>query len=369
MQADARVHAALRRQPVDRVPIWMWYQPDTLRRLGELLEIPPAHVTDALGDDIRQAWVGNNSAMEGVVLQNNGDSFTDAWGIEWVKEGGFNQIRNEPLRGKSDAEVLDYRFPADCLPELMAPMERLVESAGGYFLGCDVSPCLFEMICRLRGMENAWMDLAASPDMAQSLYQKACEFSLKLAEAACRQFPLDWLWTGDDVGSQRDLMMSLACWRQHIRPHLARIFAVGKAHGLVVAYHSCGAIRRIIPDLIEIGLDVLNPIQGICPGMDPVELKREYGRDLAFMGGVDTQHLLPNGSAEEVYAETSRLLEAMTANGGGYILAASHTVPPETPLDNIFALYAAAGISRDEIFARAADSRQQQQVNPGNRVN
>ena len=98
-----------------------------------------------------------------------------------------------------------------------------------------------------------------------------------------------------------------------------------------MAYHCCGALRPIIPDLMEIGLDVLNPVQAGCPGMDPLELKREFGEKLSFMGGVDTQDLLPFGSAADVRRATERLLDGMTAGGGGYILAASHTIPPETP--------------------------------------
>jgi len=139
-----------------------------------------------------------------------------------------------------------------------------------------------------------------------------------------------------------------------IKPHLARLFAVGKKYNLWVAYHCCGALRPIIPDLIEIGMDVLNPIQGNSPGMDPLELKAEFGDQLAFMGGLDTQDLLPNGSVSEVCRETDRLLAGMTTNGGGYILAASHTIPPETADDNIFAMYEQAGISKEEIFDRAA---------------
>jgi uroporphyrinogen decarboxylase len=132
---------------------------------------------------------------------------------------------------------------------------------------------------------------------------------------------------------------------------------VGKRHGLYVAFHSCGAIRPIIGDLIDIGVDVLNPIQCNCPGMDPLGLKREFGRDIAFMGGVDTQGVLPNGTVAEVRKATADLLEGMTSDGGGYIFAASHTVPPETPDDNIFAMYDEAGISREEIFDRAAEIR------------
>ena len=129
-----------------------------------------------------------------------------------------------------------------------------------------------------------------------------------------------------------------------------------------VANHCCGALRPIIPDLIEIGLDVLNPIQAGCAGMDALELKRDFGASLAFMGGVDTQELLPFGTAVQVRTATERLIEGMTApvggrGAGGFILAASHTIPPETPDENIFALYAAAGISREEIFSRAAEIR------------
>jgi uroporphyrinogen decarboxylase len=132
---------------------------------------------------------------------------------------------------------------------------------------------------------------------------------------------------------------------------------VGKSKDIWIAHHCCGALRPIIPDLVEIGLNVLNPIQAGCPGMDPLELKREFGDVLSFMGGVDTQNLLLVASAKEVQKKTEKLIQGMTAGGGGYILAASHTIPPETPDQNIFALYEAAGIGREEIFDRAADIR------------
>jgi uroporphyrinogen decarboxylase len=152
-------------------------------------------------------------------------------------------------------------------------------------------------------------------------------------------------------------MMSPEMWREQIKPQLQRTTDISKASGLWHAHHCCGALRPIIPDLIEMGIDVLNPIQCNCPGMDPLELKRDFGRDLAFMGGVDTVELLPNGTVEEVRKSTSRLLEGMTADGGGYILAASHTIPPETPFENIFALYAEVGVSKELIFDSAARIR------------
>ena len=360
MTSRERVWAALQRQPVDRVPIFMWYHPDTATRLARELAIAVEDLPEALGDDIRQTWVGNNAAMEGVRLTHDGETFVDDWGIEWVKEGPFNQIRRSPLADATAAAVEAYRFPAASIEALVARLDALAPASGRYFTGVDVSPCAFEMVNRLRGMEQAMIDLAADPALAARLTGAASDFAVQLAATALDRRALDWLWTGDDVGGQTGMIMSPACWREAIKPHLARVVAVGKARGVWVAYHSCGAVRPIIPDLIELGVDVLNPIQGNCPGMNPLELKKEFGRNLAFMGGVDTQGLLPTGSAAEVYRETRRLLEGMTADGGGYILAASHTVPPETPSENMFALYRAAGVTREEIQDRASALRQRQ---------
>lgn len=357
MNSRQRVHAALRREPVDRVPIFMWFHPGTVDLLASLLEIPRNQVDAVMGNDVRMTWVNNNYAMEGIVHERDGESHVDFWGIKWVKEGPYNQIAGFPLEKCSREELLGYRFPAEHLEELLARMEPVLARRDEFFIGCDVSPCVFEMYWRLRGMEPAMLDMAADEELIQAMFGRCADFSVLLSEEACRRFPLDWLWAGDDVASQRSLLMSPAAWRRQIKPHLARVFAVGKRHGLHVAYHCCGALRAIIPDLIEIGLDVLNPIQCNCPGMDALELKCEFGRHLSFMGGVDTQGVLPCGSADDVRRATRELIDGMTTDGGGFILAASHTVPPETPMENIFAMYAEAGLSREEIFDRAADLR------------
>lgn len=357
MTAKERVHAALRREPTDRVPIFMWFHPDTAKRLAAELDIPVSALSEVMGDDVRQTWVGNNHAMEGVVHERDGDTHMDDWGIEWVKSGQFNQIRCSPLEHASREAALAYSYPYGRIDGLMANMRPVMEQADRFFIGCDVSPCLFEMLCRIRGMEQAALDLAQDPELAAGMLASAGAFARRLADEACARFPLDWLWTGDDVGGQLSMIMSPRLWRELVKPHLADIFAAGTTRGIWVAYHSCGAVREIIPDLIEIGLDVLNPIQCNCPGMEPGSLKREFGHGLAFMGGVDTQDLLPRASAEEVFRATRQLVETMTADGGGFILAASHTVPPETPSENIFAMYEAAGLPREAIKDAAADVR------------
>jgi uroporphyrinogen decarboxylase len=357
MNSKQRVHAALKKQPVDRVPVFMWFHPQTARRLAELLEIPVADVGEAMGNDVRMTWVNNNYAMEGIVHEQDGEWHVDEWGIRWVYRHGFNQIEGFPLAGAPRDEVLAYRFPYDRMPALLARMEPVLAWAYEAFIGCDVSPCIFEMYWRLRGMGDALSDMAADAGLAVEMFRRCADYSVALSQAACATMPLDWLWAGDDIAAQHGMMMHPRTWRAQIKPELARIFAVGRARGLPVAYHCCGALRPIIGDLVEIGLDVLNPVQCNCPGMDPLELKREFGAHLAFMGGLDTQGVLPSGTAGEVRRATRRLLDGMTADGGGYILAASHTIPPETPDENIFAMYEEAGISREEIFDRAAGIR------------
>lgn len=356
MNSRQRVIAALEHRETDRVPIFMWFHPFTARRFGRLLGISPGQVGEAFANDICQTWVNNNYAMEGITHERDGEGHRDDWGIRWVHQYGFNQIADYPLAGKSAAEVEAYRFPAEKIPSLFAAMDRAAAGRGAAFLGCDVSPCAFEMYWRLRGMEGALVDMLADPPLAARMFARCAEFAVLLAEEAFRRYPLDWLWTGDDVASQTGMLISPRLWRAQVKPALAKVFAVGKARGVPVAYHCCGALRPILPDLIELGMDVLNPVQVNCPGMDIFALKREFGAQITFMGGLDTQYLLPTGSADEVRRAVGRLL-AEVACGGGYILAASHTIPPETPDENIFALYAAAGVSREEIYDRAADLR------------
>ena len=342
---------------LDRIPIFMWFHPETAQRLADVLEIPLGHVSAAMGNDVYQTWIGNNFAMEGVQHERDGERHTDAWGITWERQNGFNQIAAYPLMDASTETLARYAFPHDRIPELLGSMEALAPFRDTHFIGCDVSPCVFELLNRLFGMEDAMLRLAEDAPEMRGFIERMADFGVALAEAGCAHCHPDWLWTGDDIGGQQGMMLSPEMWREAIRPGMQRIIDVGRRYGLPVAYHSCGAIRPVIPDLIEMGVAVLNPIQCDCPGMEPASLKAEFGRHLTFMGGVDTINLLPRGTVSEVRRATRTLIDAMTSDGGGYILAASHTIAPETPLDNIFAMYHEAGLTRAMIFDAAAEIR------------
>jgi uroporphyrinogen-III decarboxylase len=223
MNSRERVTAALEHRPTDRVPINMWFHPSTARHLGALLEIPAELVGNALGNDVRQTWVNNNFAMEGIVHERDGDGHIDDWGIRWVYRFGFNQIEEYPLASSSEEEILAYRFPIGRVDGLFEAMQRTAENRADSFLGCDVSPCAFEMYWRLRGMEPALVDMVENPALFDRMVQRCADFAILLAEEAFRRYPLDWLWTGDDVASQTNLMISPRSWRQRVKPALARV--------------------------------------------------------------------------------------------------------------------------------------------------
>jgi uroporphyrinogen decarboxylase len=201
------------------------------------------------------------------------------------------------------------------------------------------SGTLFECAWLLRGLENLLVDFLANPDLAAALLDHltatGIESARRLAEAG-----VDVLLTGDDVGMQRGMMMSPELWRQWLKPRLAEIIAAAKKvkPDVLVFYHSDGNIEPIIPELIEVGVDILNPVQPEC--MDPAQLKREHGNDLAFWGTVGTQTTMPFGTPEEVKAAIRERIES-TGQGGGLLLAPTHVIEPDVPWENVEAFFEA----------------------------
>ena len=152
---------------------------------------------------------------------------------------------------------------------------------------------------------------------------------------------------GDDVGTQRGMMMSRSLWRKVISPYLRKLIAVFHDLGVKVMYHSCGSIIPIIDDLIGNGVDILEPIQTGAEGMDAGALKEKFGKRLSFHGGVDEQDLLPHGSPQCIRQEVERLGKTL-GRDGGYILMAAHAFQPDIPCENVVAMYEAAEASYDE---------------------
>ena len=199
---------------------------------------------------------------------------------------------------------------------------------------------LFEAAWPLRGYENMLADMLAEPQIAEYFLDAELDFNIATATAAA-EAGADMICVGDDIGNQNCLTVSAELWRRMLKPRWAKIFAAARAvkPDIVVWFHSCGCIREIIPDLIEIGLDILNPIQPEC--MDIWEIHRQFKDVLSFDGGLGTQKVMPFGTPKDVEAAVKKLAETFGANGG-LILAPSHVLEPEVPVDNVKAFIDAA---------------------------
>lgn len=194
---------------------------------------------------------------------------------------------------------------------------------------------LWERATFMRGMEALLLDLAGNPEFVRALLRGIADYILATLEILFSRFDFDGIALSDDYGTQRGMLMSPASWREFIKPLLSEIYSLAKRHNRTVFHHTCGYVVPIIPDLIEVGLDILHPIQP--EAMDVFQLKREFGRDLTFCGGVRTQDLMPHGTPDDVRAEVRRL-KAEMGKGGGYILEPGITLQADVPLENILAL-------------------------------
>ena len=199
---------------------------------------------------------------------------------------------------------------------------------------------VFEQSWYLRGMEDLMMDLVAAPEMAHYFFERTAALQQFAAEQFARA-GVDIIITGDDVAGQQGLLMSVETWRKFLKPRLAAtVQTVKRANAAsFVFYHSDGNVEPLIPELIEIGIDILNPIQPEC--MDPAAIKRHYGDRLSFWGTVSVQRTMPFGTPDEVRAEVRARIREV-GRGGGLILAPAHVLGPETPWENIVAFFEAA---------------------------
>jgi uroporphyrinogen decarboxylase len=202
---------------------------------------------------------------------------------------------------------------------------------------------IFEISWFLRGFGEFMTDLACNPDMAGVIMDHVQHY---LNERMRRTLEsgrglIDMAEYNDDVGGQEGILMAPETWRRFLKPRMAAFTRMCREYGVAIRYHSCGGIRPIIPDLIEIGVDVLNPVQALAAGMDPEGLKRDFGDRLTFNGGIDTQGLLPNASEEEVRESTRKLIDVV-GRDGGLILAPSHVFQDDVPIENIIAVYETA---------------------------
>lgn len=342
MNSKQRVYAAIRRQPLDRVPRYLWFHSDILKKVGEKFGTSGFTTEVALGNDILQPWVSINGAMAQPLEE--GASFIDDFGITWVRRGLYNTPSSHPLQAADLETIRAYPLPDATEQARYADLDNLISQYGKeYFIGADVSGSIFEPAYHLRSLSVLLADMVEGSPEAEALLDKMTQFTIGVARE-CLKREVDWIWLGDDVGMQSGMMLSPSHWRSLLKPRLQLIVNSLRAirPDLIIAYHSCGSIRPIIADLVEIGINVLNPLQPMAAGMDNIAIKREFGAQLSFMAGIDTQSFLLSASPQEVIDETRHILDTM-GEGGGFIFAGSHTIQPDVPWPNIEVMLGALG--------------------------
>ncbi|MBI4585132.1 MAG: hypothetical protein HY717_14060 [Planctomycetes bacterium] len=272
--------------------------------------------------------------------------YRDEWGVVRARpdaEGHFMDVANPLDRELGPADLEAYPWPD---PDDPGYTQGLAEAARKLHQETDCAVILslpagpLHQAQWLRGYERWMMDLASDVELYEALMEKVVGLWLRIAERMIEAAGpnLDIVLYGDDVGYQKGPMVSRATYVKRIRPYQERIFSLLRRHKAKIVYHSCGSVASFIEDFIELGIDALNPVQVSAAGMDTARLKRDFGNRIAFWGGIDTHHVLPRGSPEEVRAEVRRRLRDL-APGGGYVLCAVHNIQREVPPENIIAMY------------------------------
>ncbi len=341
MTSRERVLQAIAHKPTDRAPADYGAHPSVtdglMRKLGvadyeELLK--------ALGVDMRRVHFDYGQP----------DTGPDADGY-WRNLWGAKYRKNDPGDGRpttlapfteetSLAEVHSHHWPDPGVldyTQVRGQCEKVHDTYATF--GAPWSP-FFHEVGWLIGQENFMVWMHTKPEVAHAIIQHVVDYEVE----ATRRFLeaadglLDIAYFGNDFGTQRGLVVSPGMWNEFFRKPLKRYFQVSHEHGCKVMKHSCGGVRDIIPALIEDGVDILDPIQVAAQGMDLAGLVRDFGGDLCFHGGVDTQRTLPFGTTEDVRAEVRSYLE-ITKGRGGYILCGSQEFIEDIPLENILAMY------------------------------
>ena len=325
------------------VPSVIWHQMQQLSAVDE--DVHLALETDARGD--------RPQSQSGWTLKTWHDEeyeyYTDEWEItrrRQVDDGRYFDLCGSPLAdARSVADIEGFSWPDAVddlrLAGLRARAEWCRREGRAYVLG-GICPGMMEMGQWLRGYENFYCDLAADRPLAEALCDKIIELKMQYWAKA---LPLlgnlvDVIQEGDDYGSQRRLQVNPDTWREVFKPRLRELLSHIKsmAPHTSLFFHCCGSIREVLPDMIEVGVDILNPVQVAAAGMDSGELKSEFGDDVAFWGGgVDTQRVLPTGTPAEVRDEVRRRIDDF-APGGGFVFAAVHNIQSDVPPENIIAM-------------------------------
>ena len=322
MTPRGRVLKALAFEETDIVPYHIDIAEDVIPRLAEyygtanfaerIVNHLPRYVVEP-----RKHWISSDVFI---------DDFGCVQRVGNIWRGEEYPLKNPSLRG--------YTFPDLTKNEYYEGVEAFLAANKDYFTTCSLAIMLDNRAWMLRGMENFFMDLEDNPSFVEDLLDNLLDIHLRVLDRLAN-YPFDSLRLADDWGGQRGVLIGAARWRKFIKPRLERIFQRGRELGFVMAVHSCGGISEIIPDLIGMGVQIVNPLQP--EAMDVLEIKRRYGKHICLNGGISTQQTLPRGSVDDIRDEVAACIRLL-GKGGGYIMSPAKPILPDVPLANAAAL-------------------------------
>lgn len=374
MNSYERVTSTLNHKEPDRIPFDLGGSPMTgihisaYQNLRSFLNLPEveeniedniqllSHIDDdvhqVLKPDLRNV-APRSSGLHPIVIRDEGEytEYIDEWGVGWrkPKDGGFYyDMYLHPFKdAKSVEDLKNYRWPDPLEESRFVGVREKSEAVrkkglavvlGGFCAGIS------ENHAWMRGFENYFQDFLLNPGMTEYILDKVLEMKMKYWERILSEVGdlVDVVVEADDLAGQERMLISPTSYRKYIKPRHTKLFSYIKSLAPVkVFFHSCGALRPILGDLIESGIDILNPVQKSASDMDLIELKHEFGKDVVFWGGgVDTQRVFGTGTPQDVRDDVKRNIDAL-APGGGFIFATIHNTQANVPPENFMAMWEA----------------------------
>jgi len=324
MTPRERVWQSIRHQQPDKIP-WHFGCTTPTR-----IKLEQYYATSDLDEALNQHIVKYRTRLPYADIRPN--FVCDEFGVVWNRT--IDRDIGVPEEYLLKERLLkDFSFPDPHDPRRLSGLPAFLSTNPNRFRLISFSFTLFERAWILRGMEDLLVNMLSDPTSVDEIMDKILEYDLGMLEDVLK-YDIDGVLFGDDWGQQSGLIFGRRLWRRFIKPRVEQLYALTKKSGKAVFIHCCGKVQELFPELIEMGLDVFNPFQPEV--MDPYMMKMQFGRQLSFYGGVSIQRLLPYGTPQQIDSEVKRLLDEVGCQGG-FIIAPSHDMPGDIPLENLIA--------------------------------
>ncbi len=353
MTSRERFFKAVRHETPDRPPIYATLTPQAAKKLSDHLGLPyeepyDSMVSSRISYPKLLTTLGNDCVGIGACAPDDfptkdlGNGILEnEWHMKFIDQGIYYEFYEYPLaHAATRADIVNFDFPDPHAPGRFDIARQIYgQYHKEYAIVADLETAIFETSWYLVGLEKLLMDMMMQAEYVEELFDRVMEVNLAIGKELVAM-GADMVWAGDDFGSQNGMLISPELWRHYFKPRMKYMFdELRKVNpDVIIGWHSCGSIVPIIPEMIEIGLDVLNPLQPLAAGMDAERIEATYGDRLVLFGALDIQKLMPTGTPEEIRAEVRRL-KSVLGKGGGYIIAPAHNIQDDTPVENILAFF------------------------------